>query len=200
MAALELDLPPAGFANYKHKTVYLPAQRLLRISRFETGEPWFGANACNRFDAPDMPPSYAACYFALSLDVALAETVLHDAIPCDGLFHIAAVELRQRWLFQFEGENLRLADLTGAALKRMGAHAGLGGSADYAVTRQWALGVFQNPAEYDGLLYMSRHVNTGKAVVLFSRAQSKIRVQNMQALFMAPGLAASARRLGLRGA
>jgi hypothetical protein len=111
----------------------------------------------------------------LSLPVAFAESILHDAIPEDGKFRIATSELVRANVHRFRGSLLHLADMTGAPLKQLGAHADLAGTSDYAITQAWALAVFNNVANVDGFMYMSRHLNTDKAVVLFDRAKHKLR-------------------------
>lgn len=111
----------------------------------------------------------------MSLSVAFAESILHDAIPDGGWFRIATSELKKAYVHKFRGNMLRLADLTGAPLKNLGAHADLAGTGDYAITQAWALAVFNNPADVDGFIYMSRHLNTDKAVILFDRAKHKLR-------------------------
>lgn len=201
MVAQPLLLPPADFIDLKLKPVALDPARLFRVSPFNTGEPYFGSSGANRFDAPGAPghPEYLACYLGQTLTVALAETLLHDEVPLAGKFQIATAELRRRYEIRFEGSLLNLADLTGASLKRMGAHAELSGTADYSLTRQWALAVHQNHSHVDGFMYMSRHMNTQKAVVLFDRAKHKIRMLTATELVRANGFAHAAKRLGLVG-
>ncbi len=38
-------------------------------------------------------PEFRTCYFGMSLSVAIAETVLHDAVPVNGAFPVASTEL-----------------------------------------------------------------------------------------------------------
>lgn len=199
MASHSLLLPPADFSAFRHEVTRIDPARLLRISRYNVNEPFFGASGANRFDAPGDPPEFKAAYFAQTLVVALAETVLHDEIPSNGKFHIASTSLSGRYVIQFQGDTLRLANLTGAALKRMGAHAEISGTPDYAVTQQWSLSVFQHPDHFDGFVYMSRHVNNQKAVVLFDRAHGKIHMQAATELSRFSGFAQAAKRLGIVG-
>lgn len=197
MAALPLLPPTADFAQFKHSVTHLPPDKLLRISRFTSGEPYFGMSGTNRFDAPGGSRTFGTCYLGRTLPVALAETVLHDEIPTQGRFDIAATELTGRYVLEFTGDKLKLANLHGTALKRMGGHGDLSGTHDYTITQQWALGVFQNLAQFDGFIYMSRHLNSGQAVVLFDRAKSKIRLQRSTQLIHYPGFAQAARLLGI---
>jgi hypothetical protein len=199
MAALPLLPPAADFIHFKHAVTHLSPARLLRISRYCTGEPYFGMSGANRFDAPSPHSLFKTCYLGRTLAVALAETVLHDEIPVQGRFDIAPSELRGRYVLEFEDDKLKLANLHGTALKRMGGHGDLSGTHDYTTTQQWSLGVFQNPAQFDGFIYMSRHLNSGQAVVLFDRAEHKMRLHRTTELTHFPGFAHAARRLGIIG-
>jgi len=79
------------------------------------GEPYFERHAANRFDDPNK--QFGACYCGLQLDTAIAESVLHDALPEKGQFRIRQEEIDTRYLVTFvagAGHGiLRLADLTG---------------------------------------------------------------------------------------
>ncbi len=175
-AALPLP-PPRLAADGTLRMVRLKNQRLIRISRISNNEPYFGASGANRFDAPGCEvgaPEFRTCYFGLSLEVAVAETILHDQIPVEGQFILSYAEISRHYVHLFSGERLMLLELSGATLKRLAGHAELAGSASTLVTQQWSLAVFKNPRTFDGFIYMSRHLNTQRAVVLFDRAHSKL--------------------------
>lgn len=199
MVTHSLLLPAPDFLNFDHVVSRIDPSALLRISRYNINEPFFGASGANRFDAPGKLPEFKASYLATLLAVALAETVLHDEIPVNGKFHMATSSLAGRYVIPFHGAKLKLANLTDAALKRMGAHAELSGTADYSITQQWALGVFQHKGNFDGFIYMSRHLNTQKAVLLFDRSKIKITMRGATELPHYPGFARAARRLGIVG-
>lgn len=178
MAVKNLGLPPRSFAATALSVVRVRPSSLIRVSSFAGREPYFGNSGANRFDSPGClagAAQYASCYLGLPLPVAFAESILHDAVPEDGKCRIATSELTKANVHRFRGNLLHLADLTGAPLKQLGAHADLAGSSDYAITQAWALAVFNNHANVDGFIYMSRHLNTGKAVVLFDRAKHRLR-------------------------
>lgn len=107
----------------------------------------------------------------------MAESLLHDEVPVNGAFRISAAALERRYVHRFGGRVLRTLELTGATLKRLSGHADLAGTASYSVTQQWSLAVFRNPLRFDGFVYMSRHLNTGRAVILFDRAASRLRAR-----------------------
>lgn len=199
VAAKALGLPPAELNTLALEVVWRDAEKLIRVSRYNTGEPFFGVSGGNRFDAPGVPAQFGVCYFGYTLSVALAESVLHDEMPSSGKFTIAQATLDERYVLRFQGQKLKLANLTGASLKRSGGHADLGGSIDYSITQQWSLAVHNHPSTFDGFIYMSRHLNTDKAVVLFDRAKLKIRILDASKLFEFKGFASAAKKLGIVG-
>lgn len=172
---------------------------LFRISGYTVGEPYFGSTGNNRFDAPGCPgaPQFSSCYFGTNLAVAIAETILRDRAPVKGQFHITAATLGNKYVLRFNGRKLRLANLTGAHLKRLDGTADLTGTANYKVTQAWAFAVHANPGCFDGFLYMSRHLNTDRAVVLFDRAAKKLTLRSYAALTGTDGFAHAAELFGI---
>lgn len=125
MAAKRLTLPDQTLATDSTiPVVRMTIPDLVRISGHQTGEPFFGAGGGNRFDAPGCrtgSPEYKCCYLGLSFDVALAESLLHDAVPVRGEFPVAKSEIVRRWVHRFKGSFNRM-DLTSPLLKRMDGH------------------------------------------------------------------------------
>lgn len=192
MAALRLRVPDKSLSTSTDlDVVSLSACEMIRISGFSSDEPFFGVSGGNRFDAPGCvvkAPEYASCFLGLSFDVALAESLLHDAVPAKGKFSIARSEFDRRWVHRFVAR-LDLFDLTGHLLKAMGGRAGLSGTGNYKVTQKWAKAVFDNPLKVDGFMYVSRHLPNAKAVVLFDRARGKLAAQGLSSpLIGAPEL------------
>ena len=72
-----LKLPPPDLHEIDLEIVELPVERLFRISRHESGEPYFGKSAGNRFDDNSHPPArrFGTCYLGVSLCGAIAEVV-----------------------------------------------------------------------------------------------------------------------------
>lgn len=178
--------------------VALPPQALVRISRHDSGEPHFGRTGGNRFDDPER--QYGTCYFGLSLALAMAETLLHDAVAVRGRFQVHPDSIASRFAIAFTGQTLRLADLTGASLKRLGGHAALSGNASYRLPQKWSQAIHRHPDAVDGFVYMSRHLNTERAVVLFDRAGARLRMAGATPLPQCAGLADAARMLGMHAA
>jgi hypothetical protein len=184
-----VPLPPRDLAARALRTVELSPAKLLRISRFGSSEPYFGRAAANRFDDPGRVKSrrFGTCYLGCSLEVAIAETLLHDELPEAGRFPVAVTEIENRWVVRFKGAPLRLADLTGAALKTLVGSGGISTIIPYDVPQRWAAALHGHPDAVDGLVYMSRHVNDERAVVVFDRAAAKLGLPRYQRLADARG-------------
>lgn len=178
--------------------VTLPPAALVRVSRHDCGEPHFGRTGGNRFDDPDR--GYGTCYFGRSLALAIAETLLHDAVAVRGRFLVHPDSIASRFALGFDGRLLTLADLTGASLKRLGGNAALSGNASYRLPQRWSQAIHRHPDEVDGFLYMSRHLNTEQAVVLFDRAGPAIRLVSATPVPSCTGFAAAAAQLGIASA
>jgi hypothetical protein len=195
-----LALPPEELGNERFGKVYLYPDRLVRISTYHTGEPYFGMSGKNRFDAPGIAtgaPGFGVCYLGTDLEVAMAESILHDEIPVNGTFQLTRQHIDNHYALYFGGSALHLLNLTGPLLKRLGGSADLAGTSNYSITQQWSHAVNSNPSGYDGFLYMSRHLNSRRAVALFDRARHKIHMASYSPLASAAGFGRAVRRFGI---
>jgi hypothetical protein len=118
-------------------------------------------------------------------------------VAVNGRFEIAVQRLEGRHVVLFSGTDLMLADLTGAPLKRLGADGSLSTMTPYAVPQRWAVALHEHPSKMDGFIYMSRHMNTGQAVVLFDRAGAKLTAAKYERLPDYPGALQVAMDFGL---
>jgi hypothetical protein len=100
---------------------------------------------------------------------------LHDRTADKGGFSIPAAQL-DRWVLRFKGEPLTVAVLTGTHLKRLGGEGSLSSIVPYDLPQQWSLALHEHPVGIDGFVYVSRHLNTERAVILFERAGNKLTV------------------------
>ena len=177
---------------------YDPAT-LYRISGHITGEPYFGKADTYRFDDPNSQAMdrYGTCYLGTSLAVALAETLLHDRKPIQNRFMVELAVLQARFVIRYTGQVLLIADLTGAALRQLGGHAELSGTSSYRITKAWSAVIHAHPDKVDGLLYMSRHKNDEKALVLFDRCARKLSMASAAPLATHAGFGDAATLLGI---
>lgn len=120
-------------------------------------------------------------YAGATLDVALMETVWHDApTPSDG-FHLVlneSTETRRVGSLR-PSAPLQLVDLTMVGLRRLGlARADVIDSelADYTITRQLSAWLYENKPQAQGICWTSRQFDEGKAVVLFKPRMGSLRL------------------------
>lgn len=196
---MPLLLPAADFGDLPLQVRKVSVTTLKRIGRHRTGEPYFGRHGAYRFDDPGK--HFGTCYCGQHLDTAIAETVLHDDIPVQGQFHIAQSDIAARYLVTFaagaQGGVLRLADLTGPHLKRLGGDNSLSADYPYTVTQQWSAAVHAHPRGVDGFIFVSRQLNDRKALVVFDRARAVFGAATCQPLAEVPGLRRISKRLGI---
>lgn len=196
---MPLNPPAADFSTLELKTKNLSVEKLKRIGRRNSGEPYFGKHGVNRFDDPNKV--FGTCYCGQDLGTALAETVLHDELPENGQFKISQDVLDDRFLITYatgaKGGQLKIADLTGASLKRLGGNNALSSDYPYATTQLWSAAVFNHPAKVDGFEYYSKQLNDKKAVVLFDRSAEKFGTPKYTPLNKARGLTQAKNRLGI---
>ncbi len=125
---------------------------------------FFGKAARWRFDAPD--GRFGVMYAGDAIG-AFAESWLRQ--PRGSL--LPADRLRQRSRSVLVPERpLRLVDLAGAGLARLGLTAAVFADPDYADTQTLAAALHDHADAPDGLLYRSRHDPEGFCVALFDRS------------------------------
>lgn len=192
-----LSRPTSSFATTSLPLRTVDPSSLFRLSIHLTGEPFFNNSGRNRFDAPH--GQYKTCYFGFKLSTAICETVLHDILPVGGYFDIHISRLVAYNVYRYAGVKLKLANLTGESLKRLGLHGQFSGTSHYAKPQLWSEAIYNHPSNVDGFIYMSRHLTTEKAVVLFDRAKTKIQAGTPEGLTLYKGWPRAARSLGIRG-
>lgn len=172
---MSLKPPSKALKTLQLPTTAVQVSSLYRISRFESGEPFFGKAAANRFDDPSRsrPARFGTCYFGFDTLTAISETLLHDEVARAGKFPLSYAEFASRHLHRFSGGELTVADLTGVALKTLGGDGSISTIMPYQLPQRWARAVHRHPQHVDGILYMSRHLNDRKALVVFDRARDR---------------------------
>ena len=173
---MALKPPPRNLNSIPLTTKTISVSQLRRVSRFDSGEPFFGRSAGNRFDDRSRPirRRFGTCYCGFDLATAIAETVLQDEVPAGGKFTVSYADFASRKLVHFKGYALVLADLTGASLKTLGGDGTLSTIVPYALPQRWAMAVHRHPQRVDGIYYISRHLNDRPAAALFDRAATKL--------------------------
>lgn len=133
-----------------------------------TGNPplQFGTRPSNRFDSP--AGEFGVLYVAKDAYGAFIETFGHETgrTPL-----VTQAELHAREISIVSSTRaLRLVDLRGEGLSRMGADVALTSGSDYALSRRWAMALYRHRRQPDGILYRARHDPARTCAALFDRA------------------------------
>jgi hypothetical protein len=167
--------PEPGSFEHLLRPVRVEVASLVRLSRWPASEPYWSAGVY-RFDAPDpdAADAFGTCYVASSIDVAFAESVIHECGRfANGCYEVPEAELTERSVVRFFCERrktLVLADLTGVALKALGLNNDISASADYTTSQAWAQAIHSANPRWDGIRYVSRQMNRGYACAIFARS------------------------------
>jgi len=148
----------------------------FRIYRLQRPPLYFGRSGGNRFDPPAR--EYGVLYVGEDERCAFIETFGHAT---DVRF-VTVTALRTRGLARIEVRRpLRLVDLTGPGLARLGADERLC-AGDYAVAQRWALALSQHPERPDGLCYRARHDPSRLCAAISHRAAKALKVVRLGSL------------------
>lgn len=173
MPADAAPVPPADLPDRHLPLRVLPAGTVLHRIHGRADDALFfgppGADPRSRFDDPD--GEYGICYLGMTPEAALVETLLRS--PTRQL--IAWSDIEARSLARVEvRRRLRLVELCGAGLRRIGATAEVTSTRDYGLSRAWSRALWQHPDRPHGLLYRCRHDDSEEGVALFDRAMPRI--------------------------
>lgn len=182
-----LRLPEPGSFEDLLRPVRIEVASLVRLSRQPATEPYWSAGV-HRFDDPQPGRAgvFGTCYTASSIEVAFAESVIHESGRfVGGCYEVPTAELTERSVVRFccaRRKTLVLADLTGAALKSLGLNNDISACADYTTSQAWAQAIHGASARWDGIRYVSRQMNQGFAYAIFARSGlRKLRADKLEA-------------------
>jgi hypothetical protein len=145
-----------------------------RIHQTRYGALHFGASGRSRFDAPN--EAYGVMYVALQHHGAFIETFGSQT----GTGVISEAELSLRSISCLETQQkLRLVDLTGAGLAKLGADGRLC-TGDHWLSQQWAFELWQHPIQADGIYYRPRHDLDQYCAAIFDRTSELWSIQDTQ--------------------
>lgn len=183
---MSLRLPELGSFADLLRPIRIEVASIVRLSRHPASEPYWSAGVY-RFDDPDpgRAGAFGTCYTASSIEVAFAESVIHESGRfVRGSYEVPAAELTERSVVRFACERrktLVLADLTGAALKSLGLNNDISASANYSASQVWAQAIHGASPRWDGIRYVSRQMNKGSAYAIFERSGlRKLRAEKLK--------------------
>ncbi len=134
---------------------------LFRLHQSNYGAIYFNPDPSWRFNDPS-GIEYGVLYAVLDYYAALRETLKPDK------FNILSTDfLRSRCLsILMPKRDLRLVDLAGAGLTRIGADGRLT-TGSYHIAQAWSQALYQHPDRVDGLYYCSRYDPSKLCVALY---------------------------------
>jgi hypothetical protein len=174
-------VPDFALANAERKLSFVTRQigEFLRLTRQPDTEPYWGKSQRYRFDDP--LARFGVTYAAEQLEVAFAETILHEVADFDGgAWIVPHHDIDRRWIVSYTppARELQLLDLTGVHLKRLGLNNDVCSGSDYAFTQALSRAVHDQVPEADGIYYLSRQLNTQFAAAFFERSALKCGAAN----------------------
>ena len=162
--------PPAAGLDPATKT-WSAGRSLFRVHDASAANGFNPGHGCGRFHPirDGRGQSIPTLYAADAIDGALSETVFRGVRGRGGRIHRADLEPLRLSRLSLEAD-LRLVDLTGLALRRLGLTRGqLLEAAErlWRKTARWAEALHEVDSNAHGLLWVSRQCDTARAVVLF---------------------------------
>lgn len=165
---LRYPIPGRTFATHALPIVDIH-RSWLRLHDARFGPIYFNRAATLRFNAP--AGEFGVLYLADSEACAFAETFAHDP----GTRLVSLAQLSARGLATVTSSSpLRLVDLTGPGLRRLGGDGSVVNGLSYRCSQRWALAIHQHPEAPDGILYRARHDQDLLAAAVFDRAASRL--------------------------
>jgi hypothetical protein len=155
--------PPTDFgATRLHTTRRTRAW--YRVHQLSRAPLFFGKGGSNRFDAP--AGEFGVLYVGADAHCAFIETFGHTT----GVRSVTMGELSVRGIAVITSARpLRLLDLTGKGLARIGADARLASGDDYGLSQRWSKAIHEHPSQPDGILYRARHDPNRLSAAIFER-------------------------------
>src|SRR3954447_3520673 len=146
------------------------AAPLTRIHRLARDPAHWGRTGDQRFDAPSA--EFGVLYASLDDFGAFIETCGDTAARTVTMDSLAA----KGWALVEPRRPLRIADLSGAGLARIGADERLC-AGDHGASQPWSLAIWRHPAAVDGLQYRARRDPSRLSVAVFDRAAAAVSVR-----------------------
>jgi hypothetical protein len=168
--------PPADFAIHSLPITLLRSP-WFRIHRLAYAPLFFGRSGDNRFDAP--AGEFGVLYVGKDERCAFIETFGHAT----GVRLVDHRELAARGLVRIVPKRpMRLVNLAGKGLARIGADARLTAGESYDVAHRWALAIHEHPRKPDGFTYTARHDPSRICAAIFERARGALDVTSLGSL------------------
>ena len=171
--------PPIDFAKTR-VLIRRFTRPWIRLHNAKFGPVFFSKSGLGRFDAP--AGEFGTLYAGGDEYGAFIETFGHAT----GVRFVTEGELRARALAVLHVKRpLRLVDLRGEGLARVGADSELTSSSEYALAHRWALAIHHHPRKPDGIAYRARHDPKRVSAALFDHVEEAISAEGRGTLLEA---------------
>lgn len=181
-------LPPADLPSRRLPLVSVSGP-FYRIHGAAASPIHFGHTPRNRFDDPER--EFGVLYVGEDEACAFIETFGWKT----GVAAVTEAAVASRGLSRLEARHpLRVVDLTGPGLARLGADESLC-SGDHATARKWSRALWAHPQKPDGLRYRARHDPSQTACAIYDRAKDVLRATRLGNLLSPPNDALLAKLL-----
>lgn len=168
----EHDEPPESLDHIELPMV-TTMQSWFRLHRLHRDAIHFGRARRSRFDAPNS--EYGVLYAAADPFGAFSET-----IEIQAAYNVLTESvIAGRTISRIDvSRPLRLVDITGSGLRRIGADGRLT-NGSHAVAQLWARTLWAHSSTPDGIMYRARHDLSRISVALFDRAELDLQAVNL---------------------
>ena len=168
-----LAAPGASFQKSSLATIRVPkAHRWLRLHRASYSAMYFGVTGNNRFDPPN--EEFGVMYIARQIAGAFVEVFCRDGVRTLDIEEIKRYQVAE----VHTSKSLKLIDLTGKGLVRMGLDARLS-TGSYTLAQDWSKAFYDHPEQADGILYPSRHDPKQHLAAVFDRSEDALSVKSL---------------------
>lgn len=134
---------------------------------------YYDASGCGRFD---IKGQLGVLYLGKTIEAAFIETFGRNL----GQRFVSRDMIKTRSLFAIESDRpLKLLQLYGAGLAKLGVDSELSSGRKYRLPRLWCEAIYSHPQQVDGIYYMSRHDNTQLCCGLFDRGSYRLSENNL---------------------
>ena len=134
---------------------------------------YYDASGCGRFD---LKGQLGVLYLGKTIEAAFIETFGRNL----GQRFVSRDMIKTRSLFAIESDRpLKLLQLYGAGLAKLGVDSELSSGRKYRLPRLWCEAIYSHPQQVDGIYYMSRHDNTQLCCGLFDRGSYRLSENNL---------------------